>query len=130
MLRKSCALTLADKLKLKTAAQVFQKFGHNLFVKNNVVYSNIARLIDNSGGYFITSNELQKVCKYEDCTVTENLELHHLNPMVSAKRKDFSPAAKILLAKKRKTVTLYRKHHMMLHGRKLLKLKKEKKASL
>jgi hypothetical protein len=27
---------LADKLRLKTAAQVFQKFGHNLSVKNNV----------------------------------------------------------------------------------------------
>lgn len=154
LLRKSCALTLADKLKLKTAAQVFQKFGRNLSIKNNVgreiaslsawpktlkttgtfkiknpnvVYSDIIRLIDNMDGYFITSNELQKVCEYEDCVVTENLELHHLNPMVSAKRKDLSPAAKILLARKRKTVTLCRKHHMMLHERKLLKPKKEKK---
>jgi hypothetical protein len=36
LLRKSCALMLADKLRLKTAAQVFQKFGYNLFVKNNI----------------------------------------------------------------------------------------------
>ena len=157
LLRKSCALTLADKLKLKTAAQVFQKFGHNLSVKNNVgreiasliawpktlkttgtfkiknhnvVYSDIVRLVDNSNECFRTSNELQKVCEYEDCTVTENLKLHHLNPIVSAKRKDLSPAAKILLARKRKTVTLCHKHYLMLHERKLLKLNKEKKASL
>lgn len=84
MLRRSCALTLADKLKLKTAAQVFQKFGHNLSIKNkagreiaslsswpktlkttgtfkiknhNVVYSDIVRLIDNTDGFFITSKE-------------------------------------------------------------------------
>jgi len=32
--RKSCALTLADKLKLRTAAQVFKKFGPNLSIKD------------------------------------------------------------------------------------------------
>jgi len=155
LLRKSCALTLADKLKLKTAAQVFQKFGRNLSIKNsvgreiaslsawpktlkttgmfkiknpNVIYSDIVRLIDNTDGFFRASNELQKVCEYENCVVIENLELHHFNPMVSAKRKDLSLAAKILLARKRKTVTLCRKHYMMLHERKLLKSKKEKKS--
>lgn len=154
LLRKSCALTLADKLKLKTAAQVFQKFGRSLSIKNNVgreiaslhawpktlkttgifkiknhnvVYLDIIRIIDNTNGYFITSNELQKVCEYEDCVVTANLEFHHINPMVSAKCKDLSSAAKILLARKKKTVTLCRKHHMMLHEKKLLKSKKEKK---
>ena len=50
--------------------------------------------------------------------------------MVSANRKDLSPAAKILLARKRKTVTLCRKHHLMLHERKLLKSKKEKSKSV
>ena len=29
-------MTLADKLKLKTAAQVFQKFGRNLSIKNSI----------------------------------------------------------------------------------------------
>mgnify|MGYP001791932483 FL=1 len=152
LLRKSCALTLADKLKLKKAAQVFQKFGHNLSVKNNVgreiaslnawpktlkttgtlkirthtvVNSDIVRLIDNSDEYFRTSNELQRVCEREDCTVTESLELYRLNPMISAKRKDLLPAAKILLARKRKIVTLCCKHPIMLHKRKLFKLKKK-----
>lgn len=130
LLHKSCPLTLADKLKLKTAAQVFQKFGHNLSVKNNVgreitslsawpktlknkctskiksqnvAYLDVVRPIDNFDKYFITSNELQKVCEYNDCIVIENLKLHYLNLMVSMKRKDLSPAAKIFLAKQRKT---------------------------
>jgi group II intron reverse transcriptase/maturase len=152
LLRKSCALTLADKLKLKTAAQAFQKFGRNLSIKNNVgreiaslsawpktlkttgkfkinkadmVYSDIIRILDNTDGYFRTSNELQNVCEFDGCQNTKGLELHHINPMVSAKRKDLSPAAKILLAKKRKTVTLCKKHHALMHERKLLKSKKK-----
>jgi hypothetical protein len=32
LLRKSCALTLADKHKLKTAAKAYKKFGPNLKV--------------------------------------------------------------------------------------------------
>lgn len=34
LLRKSCALTLADKHKLKTAAKVYKKFGPNLKITN------------------------------------------------------------------------------------------------
>ena len=154
VLRKCCALTLADKLKLKTAAQVFQKFGRNLSIKNNVgreiaslsawpktlkttgkfkiknadvVYSDLIRIIDNTDGYYRTSNELQDMCEFEGCNAIKGLELHHINPMVSAKRKDLSPAAKILLARKRKTVTLCKKHHAEMHERKLLKQEKKKK---
>jgi group II intron reverse transcriptase/maturase len=152
--RKSCALTLADKLKLKTAAQAFQKFGRNLSIKNNVgkelaslsswpttlkttgkfktknsmvVYGSLIYEIDNYGGIFRTPDKLKKVCEFEDCVSTNGLELHHLNPMVSAKRKDLSPAAKLLLARKRKVVTLCRKHHMMLHERRILKSSKSSK---
>jgi len=32
--RKSCALTIADKLKLKTSAKVFAKYGRYLKIKN------------------------------------------------------------------------------------------------
>jgi hypothetical protein len=34
MIRKSCALTLADKHKLKTAAKAYKKFGPNLKISN------------------------------------------------------------------------------------------------
>jgi len=34
MIRKSCALTLADKYKLKTAAKAYKKFGPNLKITN------------------------------------------------------------------------------------------------
>lgn len=154
MLRKSCALTLADKLKLKTAAQAFQKFGRNLSIKNNVgreiaslsawpktlkttgkfkiknadaVYSDLIRVMDNTDGYFRTSNELQRMCEFDGCNKTENLELHHINRMASVRRKDLSSAVKIFLARKRKTVTLCKKHHALMHERKLLKQKKVKK---
>nr|YP_009495511.1 reverse transcriptase [Psammoneis japonica]AWQ64241.1 reverse transcriptase [Psammoneis japonica] len=154
VLRKSCALTLADKLKLKTAAQAFQKFGRNLSIKNNVgreiaslsawpktlkttgkfkinnagvVYSDLIRVIDNTDGYFRTSNELQSMCEFDGCHNTKSLELHHINPMVSVMRKDLSPAAKILLARKRRTITLCKKHHALMHERKLLKQERKKR---
>jgi RNA-directed DNA polymerase len=107
VLRKSCALTLADKLKLKTAAQAFQKFGRNLSTKNSVgreiaslsawpktlkttgkfkinngdvVYSDLIREIDNTDGYFRTSNELQRMCEFDGCDNTEGLELPPYQP--------------------------------------------------
>jgi len=146
--RKSCALTLADKLKLRTAAQVFQKFGRNLTIKNNVGkeiaslnawpstlktngkfnmkkpnmdFGLLIREIDNYSGTFKNSSQLGKVCEFEGCRTIESLELHHINPMVNAQRKDLSSAAKIILARKKKVVTLCRKHHMELHARKIFK---------
>lgn len=44
MLRKSCALTLADKHKLKTAAKVYKKFGPNLKINNRLVPSDSTTL--------------------------------------------------------------------------------------
>lgn len=146
--RKSCALTLADKLKLRTAAQVFLKFGRNLTIKNNVGkevaslnawpntlktngkfnikdpkmdFGSLIREIDNSSGTFKNSSQLGKLCEFEACRNTEGLELHHINPMVNAMRKDLSSAAKIIIARKKKAVTLCRKHHMELHARKIFK---------
>jgi len=151
--RKSCALTLADKLRLKTAAQVFQKFGRSLSIKNklgkeiaslsafpttlkttgtfklkkeSVSLIDLFRNIDNSSGTFATSIQLGVICEYEGCTKTTGLELHHINPMVSSKRRDLSSAAKILLARERKVVTLCKKHHMELHERRLFKPNKKK----
>jgi len=59
-------------------------------------------------------------CAFEGCQKTNDLQSHHLNPMVNTKRKDLSPQAKVLIAKKRKTVTLCRSHHMELHRRRVL----------
>jgi hypothetical protein len=105
---------LPDKLKLKTTGKFKTK-------SYNVVYLKIIRFIDNLGKYFITSNELQEACQYENCAAIENLELYHFNPMVSPKRKDSSLASKILFVKKRKIVILYCKYYRMVYHRKLLK---------
>lgn len=59
-------------------------------------------------------------CAFEGCQKTNDLQSHHLNPMVNTKRKDLSPQAEVLIAKKRKTVTLCRSHHMELHRRRVL----------
>jgi hypothetical protein len=68
-----------------------------------------------------------QTCQYEGCDAYDNLEEHHINPQVNI-RKDLNPCMKSLIAKKRKTITLCRKHHNLCHRRRifLAKLKKEK----
>jgi hypothetical protein len=44
MIRKSCALTLADKHKLKTAAKVYKKFGPNLKITNPLNQKDVVTL--------------------------------------------------------------------------------------
>lgn len=146
--RKSCALTIADKLKLGTANKVFYKFGRNLSIKNPVTGKEMASLsawpkslkstglfkrankdiqivslidnIENRLGTFFTKKKSATRCAIAGCQNTENLESHHLNPMVNTKRKDLSTHARVLISKKRKTVTLCRPHHMELHRRRIL----------
>lgn len=146
--RKSCALTIADKLKLGTASKVFYKFGRNLSIKNPATGKEIASLtawpkslkstglfkrankeiqivdlidnIENRLGTFFTNKKSAIRCAIAGCQNTENLESHQLNPMVNTKRKDLTPHARVLIAKKRKTVTLCRSHHMEMHRRRIL----------
>lgn len=148
LLRKSCALTLADKLKLRTAAKVFAKFGKHLRItdplgkvvgrlnsyptslKTNNYFKKNSSSVNLAEQVFNSSSDLQgsykklpkesKVCQYEGCESTSGLEAHHLNPQVSINRKDLSSFTKSLLARKRKTVILCRKHHMELHKRRIL----------
>lgn len=84
-------------------------------------FGSLIREIDNYSGTFKNSSKLGKVCEFEACRNTEGLELHHINPMVNATRKDLSSAAKVIVATKRKVVTLCRKHHMEFHARKIFK---------
>ena len=153
ILRKSCALTLADKLKLKTAAQVFQKFGGSLTLKNNVgteiaslsawpktlkttgkfktknlriVYSDIIHLIANTDIYFFTPDELQTTCEYYGCHEIKGLELYTINKMVHTRRRDLSPELELLFTKKRKIITLCKKHYGIMHERRLLQQKNKK----
>jgi hypothetical protein len=127
--------------------QVFQKFGRNLSIIDNVgrknvslfswpktfrttgkfkniktVYSDLICKLDNTDGYFRTLNKLQDMCEFKGYEVTKGLKLHHLNPMVSVKCTNFLSVSKIIFAKRRKTVvSICKKHHAEMHNCKLLK---------
>jgi len=76
----------------------------------------------NDGSVFGRVGELDKICNYESCTATANLELHHINPMVSARR-DLSVATRITIQRQRKTITLCKKHHNIMHKIRVLSKK-------
>jgi hypothetical protein len=146
--RKSCALTLADKLNLKTASKVFSRFGKLLSIKDitgkqiaylsawpkslkttsrflrgnsSVNLSELNKTIEAVEGSYKSLPKVATCCQYENCSVTENLEQHHINPQVNLKRKDLTEFMKSLISKKRKMVTLCRKHHNLMHRRRLFK---------
>jgi hypothetical protein len=108
--RKSCALTLADKLKMRTAAQVFKKFGPKLKIKDNLnkiiteLYypESLKTKIDFKKGIlgineqnlcidvgmikesYKSNLKTALVCEYTGCEQTQNLEVHHLNPQFNS----------------------------------------------
>jgi group II intron reverse transcriptase/maturase len=152
--RKSCALTIAGKRSLGTSSKVFSIYGKYLTIKNNMgkiiaslkawptslktntkfhhksEETNPSELLSIGsqikGSYKATPKGAQ-TCQYEGCDASDNLEEHHINPQVNI-RKDLNPFMKSLIAKKRKTITLCRKHHNLCHRRRifLAKPKKEK----
>ena len=85
----------------------------------NVKYNILVDNIENTGGTYF-SRKTKKACEFEGCQNTENLEAHHINPMANVKRKDLSPQAKVIIAKKCKVITICRKHHQELHKRRIL----------
>lgn len=146
LIRKSCALTLADKLKLRTSSKAFNKFGRNLSIKDfkgqeiaslsawpktlksngkfmrnseKIQYNVLIDNIENSRGTYF-SRKTKPTCEFEGCQNTKNLEAHHINPMASVRRKDLSPQAKLIIAKNRKVITICPKHHQELHKRRVL----------
>lgn len=150
ILRKSCALTLAHKHKINSAARVYAKYGPNLTVRKlgkevaSLFYPKSLKTkidfktrqgvelppsildieIDKVPGSHKSNLKTSMVCEYEGCDVTSNLEAHHINPMVSiAKRNDLSTFEKSLLQRKRKVVMLCKKHHYEIHRKRILKEK-------
>lgn len=136
LLRKSCALTLADKHKLKTAAKAYKKFGPNLKISNRVkpgdttslfypdtlkstnnfklgkTWANTS-LLENDfiHGSYRSNPKTSTVCQYPGCKATGNLEEHHINELRNLNKKGLPPYLKSLIAKKRQTVTLCKEHH-------------------
>lgn len=150
ILRKSCALTLAHKHKINSAARVFSKYGPNLTVRklgkevsslfypkslktkidfktreNSYLHPSILDIeFDKIPGSTKTNLKTSSTCEYEDCMIQENLEAHHINPMSNiAKRRDLSTFEKALIRRKRKVVMLCKKHHNLLHRKRLFESK-------
>ena len=137
VLRKSCALTLAHKHKLDSAARAYNKYGPSLIIKNalgieiaKIVYPKSLKTsidfkvkaiegispsiidieLDKVPGSTKTNIKVAEKCEYGKCEETQNLEVHHLNPMAHLnKRKDLSSYDKAIIARKRKTVTVCKK---------------------
>ena len=148
ILRKSCALTLAHKHKIHSASKAFKKYGPNLKIKNKVglritsltypkslktnikfgtdlllQYAAPAELeTDVVKGSSPQNIKNAKICQYENCIKTLNLEAHHINPIGQLyKRKDLTEFEKNLIRVKRKVVMLCKKHHNLLHKKGLSK---------
>ena len=133
--RKSCALTLADKHKLRTAAKVFKKYGPNLKisdpikVKETILFypqtlkttvnfklgkSTISladSLLDPIQGSYRSNIKTSQSCQWPGCEVTTNLEEHHINPVRNIKG-NLSKIESWLCKRERKTITLCREHHL------------------
>lgn len=146
--RKSCALTIADKLKIGTANKVYYKFGPKISIKNEVgeevaslsawpitlktnykfltglrgpnVTEIYEKLLDKDQPGFFKRDNSGLTCEYSGCFSTKNLESHYINPVVDIrKRRDISIRAKSLLMDNRKMVLLCRAHYEELHRRRI-----------
>jgi group II intron reverse transcriptase/maturase len=134
--RKSCALTLADKHKLKTAAAVYKKYGPNLKVYNSVRKKETVlfypttlkttgnfklgkvsvslsdKILDPSQGSYKQNIKTEQTCQWLHCDRTEGLEEHHVNPVRIIKGKELSEYQLWLRKKQRRTITLCHEHHL------------------
>lgn len=70
-------------------------------------------------GSYRTLPKVAAACQYEGCDSVENLEQHHINPQVNLNRKDLTAYMKSLISCQRKLVTLCRKHHQLMHRRRI-----------
>lgn len=148
ILRKSCALTLGHKHKMNSVSRVYSKYGPNLSItklgkevaslfypksfktkidfktgQGSFLSPSIVDIeIDKLPGFSKTNLKTFSVCESESCEVTKNLEAHHLNPISNiTKRRDLSPFEKHLIRRKRKVVMLCKKHHNLLHRKRIFK---------
>ena len=133
--RKSCALTLSDKHKYKTAVKVYKIYGPNLKVsdpinkketvlfypttlkttgnfklgKSNITLSDM--LLDPIQGSYKRNIKTSKSCQWPECNQVTDLHEHHVHPDRNIKGKNLSDMETWLKKNQRKTVTLCREHH-------------------
>lgn len=134
--RKSCALTLADKHKLKTAAKAFKRYGPKLKItdpiklnetvlfyptslkttgnfkltKVNITLS--TDVLDPIQGSYRSNPKTSTSCQYPNCDRTDNLQEHHINPVRNIKNMKKSKLQVWMQKNLRRTVTLCNDHHV------------------
>lgn len=128
VLRYSCALTLASKLRLRTKKKVFKKFGYELKVGEDVKYMGYKRkprrfsveVLDNwenrlSKKWVRRTHKLLGV-KCAACGIDEGIEMHHVNPVrkMSVVFKA-NPLKKHELIRKRRLIPVCHKCHVNIH---------------
>jgi len=135
-LKASCALTLANKYKLRTMAKTFQKFGKSLkdpesgiqfFQPTNFRVSNqfntfnaspddLDKIINASWASKLTETSFNKVCSI--CGSSSEIEMHHVRKIgnIRSKIKQSGYSTNLIIsAMNRKQVPLCRYHHMIMH---------------
>jgi Type II intron maturase/Reverse transcriptase (RNA-dependent DNA polymerase) len=136
LLKASCALTLARKLKLRTLRKVFQKFGPTLKCpetdvkiynpaslkvihdfKSNSGSEHPAKILRQTWTGKLTKSSFNKVCAI--CGTSHHIEMHHIRSIKGVRAK-FRKGEKISFAEfqagiKRKQVPLCSYHHKLYH---------------
>lgn len=137
-LRASCALTLANKYKLKTMKKTFKKFGKNLvdpdtgiklnipnnfkvkneykIKNNNISLDNLEKQLNSDWASNMQQTSFGKVCCI--CNSNTNIEMHHIrkiNNIRSAFKKNGYNSSMIISALNRKQIPLCKYHHKELH---------------
>lgn len=138
LLRASCALTLANKYKLKTMRMAFKKFGFKLNdphtgiefysptsfkvsndFKNhcNAPISNLENSLNSDWASNLQETSFGKVCCI--CNSSTDIEMHHLRKVANIRSKlktnGFS-SSMVISAMNRKQIPLCKFHHLELHN--------------
>lgn len=137
-LRASCALTLANKYKLKTMRKTFKRFGtflkdpktdiqiitkDNYKVKNwfntgnSLTHTGLDKKINANWSTKLTETNYDKECRI--CGSKLNIEMHHVvniaNIRTSLKNKGYN-SSRVISAMSRKQVPLCKYHHIQIHN--------------
>lgn len=132
--KMSCALTLAQKFKLRTAAKTFKKFGRvreeketgtQFYLPPNFKRTRLFKIgeeisLPNREQFWwrkFTSSNLGKSCAI--CGIKRDVQMHHVDPMKNLMKRKLDWWHLPMAAIKRQQVPLCKEHHVNLHKGKL-----------
>lgn len=132
ILKVSCCLTIALKMKLKTISKVIKKFGKNLTIKENGSFIKFIKFDKNYKSYIkiVEPMNLDNIIKFfsyglrsklknnagcENCGSFEYLSLHHVNPIKNINTK-LKTLDKIKIKVERQQILLCRECHNKVHN--------------